>query len=51
MTDAIGFITILEVNRLTKANFDARIKKAIKILASKTQVDTTLDKSGKTEKN
>ena len=45
--DTIGFIGGSEVNRLTKIIFDARMKEATKSLASKSQVDTVLNRSDK----
>ena len=46
-----GFINTLEFNRLTKISFDATIKGAAKILASKSQVDNPLDIAGKSREN
>ena len=41
--DTTSFITAPEFNRLAKISFNARIKKAVKNLVSKTQEDNTLN--------
>ena len=45
--DSTGFITTPEFNRLAKISFDARTKEVAKNLASKVQVDNTLDRADK----
>ena len=39
----IGFITTPEFNRLTKINFDARMKEVTKNLANKSHADAALE--------
>ena len=48
--DTASFITTQEFNRLTKIRFDAKMKEAAKILASKSKVDHALDKKIKIER-
>ena len=48
--DTASFITTQEFNRLTKISFDAKMKEAAKILASKSKVDHALDKKIKIER-
>ena len=43
ITDTATFINSFEFNRLTKTNFDARMKEATKKLASKSEVKNALD--------
>ena len=43
ISDATGFITNPAFNRLTKINFDARMKEPEKSLASKSQVYPAID--------
>ena len=43
MPDTTSFMTTPEFNRLAKISFNARIKKAVKNLVSKTQEDNTLN--------
>ena len=45
--DSTGFITTPECNRLAKISFDARTKEVAKSVASKVQVDNTLDRADK----
>ena len=45
--DTKRFITTPKFNRSTKTNFDAKMKKAVKSLASKSQVDNALGISDK----
>ena len=43
--DTTDFTTTSELNRLAKIRFDARIKREMKRLSSKCQVDAALDKA------
>ena len=45
-----GFIVTPEFNRLSKISFDARIKEAVKILASKSQTNDALDIASRQER-
>ena len=45
-----GFTVTPEFNRLSKISFDARIKKAVKILASKSQANDALDIASRQER-
>ena len=47
MQNTAGFITTPQFNRLTKTNFDARMKGATKSLVTKTQADTALEMADK----
>ena len=47
ISDTTGFIATPTFNKLTKTNFNARIKQETRSFANKSQVDATLDIASK----